>query len=419
MKEDFYYKLKELFAEIRLVFQESILDNSKLNALMNNLKTSRKHILKHAKKKERTLLLYCIDTLFEVIKENNKEKISNFADLAHNIPDIYLGKRNFYSFHEEIKLFREKYGEAYFKNMNNIYPYFSKKAPKNALQFFFPESDEAFKEQHPVGYWILVICGITAFLLPLIIFSIYISHFDQDQGVGGWPALAIVGCLIIGIGLFNIVAAFIHQYLGHKLTAICLLGGSALVALSIFMVNNPHLYNQNVSIYYFVSLFMMLLPALFYVYFRFSVGSWLKRSRRISNSKFENLTKGKKNFWWYVALHKEVNLGILYYINKAFTILYVSLFALTLLTGLIKEMSLILCPLNILLYLLTAFMVIFSRIQDNLDFHKKPFVIFARSRNKGIDSIIFDLFAVFFVLAMAYVNLMLATSIWGIELPHF
>ena len=73
---------------------------------------------------------------------------------------------------------------------------------------------------------------------------------------------------------------------------------------------------------------------------------------------------------------------------------------------------------NVILYVLTAFMVIFSRIQDNLDFHGKPFVIFAKSYNNGIDSVIFDIFMVLFVFAMAYVNMMLTGNIWGISLLH-
>jgi hypothetical protein len=418
MKETFYHNLKENFAKIRFLFSSNCLDYNKIDAVVGDLKFSRKQIEKYGNKRVRTLLLYCIDTLFKVIEEGDQDKIYNFADLIHNMPDIFLGKRNFYSFRKEIKYFNEKYHEDCFDDMTKIYPYFSKKAPKNAFEFFSPKSDEDFKVQHPIGYWILVASGIVALVLPLFFYTIYISVFNEAQSVGGWPLLAIVGCIVMGVGLFNIVAAFIHQYLGHKLTAICLLGGGTVVALSIFMTQHPELYDQNVSIFYFVSLFMLFLPAIFYAWFRSSVGTWLNRSKRISKSRFRKLTKGKKNYWWYETLHKEEDLGLLYYLNKAFTILYVLIFALTLLTGFIKVMSLILCPMNVILYVLTAFMVIFSRIQDNLDFHGKPFVVFAKSYNNGIDSVIFDIFMVLFVFAMAYVNMMLTGNIWGISLPH-
>ena len=48
--------------------------------------------------------------------------------------------------------------------------------------------------------------------------------------------LGYVGTFIVGIGLFNIVAAWIHQYLGHLLTAVCLLGGTALTLFSMYLL---------------------------------------------------------------------------------------------------------------------------------------------------------------------------------------
>jgi len=418
MKEVFYYNLKESFVKIKLLFSANVLDTNNVDAVVGDLKFSRKQIEKHSKRREKRLLLCCIDTLLRFIEEDKKEKICDFASVICDIPDIFLGKRNYYSFREDINAFNEKYGEHTFKDMNKIHPYFSKKAPENAFEFFSPESDESFKAQHPIGYWVLVAFGIIAFVLPLIIYTIYISKFDENQSIGGWFLPAIVGCLVMGVGLFNIVAAFIHQYLGHKLTWACLLGGGAVVGLSMFMTENPQLYDADVSTFYFVSLFMMLLSAIFYAWFRLSVENWLNRSKKISRSRFKKLTKGKKNYWWYETLHKEVNLGAIYFLNKSFTILFVTLFLLTLFTGYIKEMSLILCPMNVILYVLTAFMVLFSRIQDNLDFHRKSFVLLAKSSNGGIDSVILDIFMVLFVLAMAYANMMLAGDIWGISLPH-
>ena len=417
MNEAFYRDLKDSFVKIRFLFSSDSLDHNKINAVLGDLKFSGKQIEKYGKKRERKLLLYCIDTMFKMIKEGNREKIYHFADLIHNIPDIFLGERNFYSFRKEIKLFNERFQECCFSDMNKIHPYFSKKAPKNAFEFFSPAADVDFKAAHPIGYWVLVILGIIAFILPLILYMPYIARFDGEQSAGGWPILAMVGCMVMGVGLFNIVAAFIHQYLGHKLTAICLLGGGSFVALSIFMTQNPELYDENVSLFYFASLGMMLLPVFFYGWFRLSVGTWLNRARRISNSRVKKLTKGKRNYWWYEALHREENLGALYYLNKIFTVLYVLTFALTLLTGLFKTMSLILCPMHIFLYLLTAVMVTFCRIQDNSEVHGKPFVLWAKSGNGGIDSVIFDIFMVLFVLAMAYVTVMLVGDIWGVSIP--
>ena len=417
MNEIFYRDLKACFEKIRSYFSSSSLDKNKLNAALGDLRFFKKQIEKRGKRKEKKLLIYCIDTLFRMIEEDDREKVYAFAGLSRDITDIFLGERNFYSFGEEIKSFNKRFRECCFDDMKKIYPYFSKKAPKNALEFFSPESDEAFKAQHPIGYVVLVISGIIAFLLPLLLYGICVLGKLDDQSVGGWPFLAIIGCFVMGIGLFNIVAAFIHQYLGHKLTVISLLGGGICTAAATFMMWHPEWYDGNVSVFYFASLFTLLFPAAIYGWFRLSMGSWLKRAKRISRSKFRKLTKGKRNFWWYEALHKELNLGAIYYFNKFFVILWALLFLLTLFTGFIKIMSLILCPMYVLLCILTACMMVFAKIQDNLDDHGKAIVLWAKTSNGGWDSFIFDVILVCFILAMAYVNIMLVGEIWGVSLP--
>ena len=174
-----------------------------------------------------------------------------------------------------------------------------------------------------------------------------------------------------------------------------------------------------VSTFYFFALIMMVLPAIFYFLFRDGIEMWTKRKKRTSKSKFRNSLKGKKNYWWYEALHQEVNLGFIYHLNKAFTILFVLTFALTLLTGLKKEMSLVLCPLHIFVYMLSAVTTVFYRIQNNLDFYGTPFVIFNRSRNGGIDSVIFDVIMVVMISFIpTYVILLMTAEIWGISLPN-
>ena len=118
-------------------------------------------------------------------------------------------------------------------------------------------------------------------------------------------------------------------------------------------------------------------------------------------------------------MHEEVNLGSIYYINKAFIVLWPFLFVLTLLTGYIKVMSLILTPLHILLYLLTGCMTAFFYVQDKLDLYGKPVVLFRRKPySKRVDSSIFDIFMVGFIVTIGYVVLMMAGKIWGISFPH-
>ena len=55
------------------------------------------------------------------------------------------------------------------------------------------------------------------------------NPYVWDNGV---VMLGYAGSIMIGIGLFNVMAAFVHQYLGHKMTIICLGGGSFLIVLT-------------------------------------------------------------------------------------------------------------------------------------------------------------------------------------------
>ena len=43
--------------------------------------------------------------------------------------------------------------------------------PKNYKDYFYASSDDEFKSKHPVGYFFLVLLGLTALLLPAIVFE--------------------------------------------------------------------------------------------------------------------------------------------------------------------------------------------------------------------------------------------------------
>lgn len=80
----------------------------------------------------------------------------------------------------------------------------------------------------------LVSLGITVLFIPMALYLIYGLVINPTIGIGE-VCIGFVGCFAFGTGLFNIVAAWIHQYLGHKVTIICLLGGAALITLSILI----------------------------------------------------------------------------------------------------------------------------------------------------------------------------------------
>ncbi len=117
---------------------------------------------------------------------------------------------------------------------NRIKPNFRRKMPKNATKFFRSDSDDKFKSDHPSAYRVLKVAGAAAILLPLIIYAILTAVFFKQQN--GWILLGLAGSMAIGVGLFNIVAAWIDQYLGHTLTILSLGIGAAFVIISCFLL---------------------------------------------------------------------------------------------------------------------------------------------------------------------------------------
>ena len=402
-----YLNLSQSFLKLRTLFSSPDINANKLDAILGDLRFTRKQIAKHAKRRPKKILIYAIDTLFEMIEEGNREKITDFLDLIRDMPEIALKKRSFRSFAREISAFNHKYEEFCFGDINTIHIQISKETIQKILK------------SSKVNFWAMFIGGIAAFIPPWIFYAVYIlGRLTDGRDDSGFSILGFLATLTVSIGLANIFFSLAFQYHGRKFSIITLSVGGFALALSSYMIKNPHLYDPNISTFYCVSLIMMIIiPPIFYPFFRLSVETWINRKRRISKSRYRNLLKGKKNYWWYEALHKEVNLGFIYHLNKAFTILFVLTFALTLLTGLKKEMSLLLCPLHILFYTVSAITMLFSRIQENLDFHGTPFVIFAKSSNGGVDSVILDAVMIGMSFMPAYAVLLMTAEIWGFPLP--
>ena len=286
-------------------------------------------------------------------------------------------------------------------------PKFQKRFPKNAKSYFDPASDEDYRRKHPAKYSILVCCGIAALVLPLIILILVNIFFPSPNS--GFLILAMAGCFIVGIGLFNIVAAWIGQYLGHWVTLGCLLLGGALIAISCTIIYTPSIYvlfDEDVTSYYFMSLLFFTLPPIFYIMFRFAINSWLKR-KRIGKSSLKKLKQGKRNYWWYEAIHAEYNMGLLYHLNKFLTIFYPVSLSLTIFLGWLPPIAPLISGIYALISLTIAAMSLFSSIQDNLDKYGVPIVILRQGKNKEIDSIIFDITLAAFPLAAAYVQFMM------------
>ena len=137
MKASFYKKMQDDFVMIRFLQYQDSWDQEKYDSTVLSIRQSRKKINKHSSPSEKEILLYCIDTLFEILNEGDKQKIFDFADAIHNIPEIYMQKRNLYSFRKELKVFQKKYGKHYFAFINEVKPHFTKKSTKEQMGIFF------------------------------------------------------------------------------------------------------------------------------------------------------------------------------------------------------------------------------------------------------------------------------------------
>lgn len=270
-------------------------------------------------------------------------------------------------------------------------PCFNAKMPRYAHRFFDSYSDEDYKRTHPFAYSVLISAGIAAFLLPMILYTLTVAFLFSDAAVrlSAWNLLGMVGALIIGIGLFNIVAAWIHQYLGHLVTLLCFLIGGLFVSISLTILYVPEIYalfNEQVTTFYFVSIFLDLLFLIFYIDFRFSINYHLMRQKRRKRD-LAKKKKGFRNFWWYELIHEEGDLRVLYPLNKLFTLLFVCFLAIEVPLGWTKLFT----PLSALLFVLLCVVMIpmrtFAAVQNNLEDYGKPFVLLRRIPNpirKGI-----------------------------------
>ena len=119
--ENIYETLQNCFISIRFLHAEFCPINEKFDVDKSNIKFIRKELL-NFETVDHSFLVYCIDMLLEIIDENDQKKIFDFADLIHNMPEIYLGKRNIKSFKNEIRIFNKKYKTKYFNEYIKLFP---------------------------------------------------------------------------------------------------------------------------------------------------------------------------------------------------------------------------------------------------------------------------------------------------------
>lgn len=117
LSKEFYRDISHCFVSIRCSYSRKIYDDNfiyyknALSPFYNELKC-------RINENSNYILVYCIDTLFDIITEGDYIKINCFADTIHNMPEICMGIRPLSTFVGEISEFRNRYGNNYFPFFN-------------------------------------------------------------------------------------------------------------------------------------------------------------------------------------------------------------------------------------------------------------------------------------------------------------
>ncbi len=120
------------------------------------------------------------------------------------------------------------------KNDWKLRPFFYWTVPKGESVAYWMSygSDVAFKLRRPKLYGLLVAIGLTVFFVPWFGFPLLEIALIPGAIDNGWTFLGMGGGFLVGVGLFNIVGAWLEQYLGHWVTILCLVLGGAMMAAS-------------------------------------------------------------------------------------------------------------------------------------------------------------------------------------------
>lgn len=186
------------------------------------------------------MLLYTVKTLSHALKEKNYRLAGDVAEVGVRLCGVYtfpcISRKRFWE--KRVLPLREKHGdelfceneERFLKEKNTrlaLKPSFS--ARLRGARYYDEDSDAEMLEAHPVLYVLFAVFGMLLFLGAIALYAVFLG------GNGVWDLLGYLGAAVFGAGLFSLPMAFIHQYMGHKLTFSLLLLGALLTALSVLL----------------------------------------------------------------------------------------------------------------------------------------------------------------------------------------
>lgn len=199
--------------------------------------------------------------------------------------------------------------------------------------FMAKKQNKKKKKENP-KYGLIGFVKFLSFIIPLVLYLLIILLICPSPN-SGFIFMGVIGCFIFGLGLVNVAGLLDDGYLGHLLTFIPILIGSLLLGISSLIIYTPSIYSKidehQVS-FYFLSLAVLLVSIIYYVFFRGAVSNYL-REKGLSKTKIKELTKGTRNFWWYEKINETYKVNWVFHLNKAYTIVYIATLLLHLFLG--------------------------------------------------------------------------------------
>ena len=212
------------FERIETIFQNEEMPNSSTKGICDRLKFLRKQCNKKLTSNENALLLYCIDTMLEIINKDKTQKIVDFANISKQVVEVYQKKRYFHSLSLDITNFRFKWGKDYFKDYKKIYRISIEKDPA------FMTKDE--KEQYIRKTKRIIPISIISWFLSAIIYNFVVIKNAPNE----WYTLSgFFGIMFLQFGVLNFFAD--KQIAMSKKTSFCLIAfGGIIFLLSMFFL---------------------------------------------------------------------------------------------------------------------------------------------------------------------------------------
>ena len=131
----------------------------------------------------------------------------------------------------EITLFEEV--EAEFLSKSSLPFRLSPSFASREGRYYEDDADEALRVAHPVLYRLFVVIGVLLFAGSVIGFGLLAGLCFSLSSP--FLILGYLGAAALGVGLYSLVMAFSHQFMGRALTLFLLASGALFVVLSLLL----------------------------------------------------------------------------------------------------------------------------------------------------------------------------------------